>query len=171
MDTRVISIIVAMDRNRVIGRNNRLPWGKIRSDLKRFNLYTMGHDMIMGRSTFESLPDVLDGRHHIIMSRSREYSVVNSKCTVVHTVDEALSATRCANEVFVIGGAEIYSLFFPMARFLYITTVDGEFEGDTLFPEWDRVEWKPASTVEVPISQNEIPTSFRVWERTEALRL
>jgi len=171
MSETTVSIIVAIDEDGAIGRNNRLPWGKIPSDLKRFKKITTGHDVIMGRNTFESLPTPLVGRRNIVMSRSPEYKVTHRNCEVVSSAAEALSAVRCSEEVFVIGGAKTYKLFLPMAEYMYITTIHGRFNGDVSFPEWNKNDWKVASTVEVPISQNEIPTSFRVWGRTEALRL
>lgn len=130
-----LSLIVAMTEDRVIGRDNKLPW-HLSEDLKRFKALTMGHPIIMGRKTFESLGKPLPGRHNIIISRhpSRHYEGV----TVVQSLDEALDTFAAVEtELFVIGGAQIYELALPIADRLYITMIRSKFEGDTFFPEFD----------------------------------
>jgi dihydrofolate reductase len=171
MNAITISIVVAMDEDRVIGLNGGLPWGRIPSDLARFRQITLGHDVIMGSNTLRSLKYPLPRRHNIIMSRSYKYKVTENNCTVAHTIDEALSSVRCSSEVFIIGGAEIYKLFLPMTHLMYVTTVYGKFQGDTIFPTWNEHEWKPVSTAEVPSYVKETPTVFRIWQRKKTPEL
>ena len=128
-----------MAKNRVIGRDGTLPW-RLPEDLKRFKRLTMGHHIVMGRKTWESLGRLLAGRHHVIVSRRPGYSV--SGATVVDSIDASIAAARDDSEVFVIGGGEIYALALPNTDRIYITEVDSYFEGDTFFPELDPVTWK-----------------------------
>ena len=142
-----LSIIVAMTDDRVIGRDNKLPW-HISEDLKRFKALTMGHPIIMGRKTYESIGKPLPGRHNIVISREpkRSYAGV----TVVQSLDAALDAFAAVDtELFVIGGAKIYELALPIADRLYLTLIHSKFEGDTFFPEID------------------LKKDFHVLERTE----
>lgn len=128
-----LSLIVAMDRNRVIGRDNRLPW-HISEDLKRFKTLTMGHPIVMGRKTFESIGRVLPGRTNIVVTRQPGY-VAPAGVIVAGSIAHALAAAGDAQEVFVIGGRELYEYALGVAHRLYITEVDGTFEGDTHFPD------------------------------------
>lgn len=141
-----IAIIAALDRNRVIGRGGELPW-RIAEDLKRFKSLTMGHPVIMGRRTYESIVAIsgkpLPGRANIVITRTAGYSAPS--CRVVHTFEEALAAAAGAGEAFVIGGAEIYAIALPHARQLHLTEIDAEFEGDAFFPEFDRGAWRELS--------------------------
>lgn len=136
-----LSLIVAMDRNRVIGRDNQLPW-HISEDLKRFKALTMGHPIVMGRKTFESIGRVLPGRTSIVVTRQPGY-VAPAGVKVAGSIAQALVAAGGAQEVFVIGGRELYEYALGVARRLYVTEVDGAFEGDTHFPAigegWDEV--------------------------------
>ncbi len=136
-----ISLIVALDRNRVIGRENQLPW-RLPADLKRFRALTMGKPVIMGRKTFESIGRPLPGRHNIIMTRNEGFQAEG--CTVVHSLAEALKVAG-GGEVMVIGGAAIYALFLPQAERLYLTWIDADFAGDTFFPEIRDEEWQEVS--------------------------
>lgn len=135
-----LSIIVAMDRNRTIGTDNRLPW-HISEDLKRFKTLTMGHPIIMGRKTFESIGRVLPGRMNIIVTRQKEYAAP-SDARIASSVYEALEVANGAAEVFVIGGRELYSHALRLASRLYVTEVDGAFAGDAHFPEVDFSRWR-----------------------------
>lgn len=127
-----LSLIVAMDRNRVIGKDNRLPW-HISEDLKRFKALTMGHPIVMGRKTFESIGRVLPGRLNIVVTRQRGYQAPEG-VRVVHSMAEALAAAAGADEVFVIGGRQLYEYAMAMAQRLHVTEVRANFEGDTHFP-------------------------------------
>ncbi len=132
MDTRPrITLVVARAVNGVIGRGGKLPW-HIPADLKRFKAVTMGSAMVMGRKTFESLPGVLPGRRHIVLTRDRFWSADGAE--VAHTVDEALQRAQ-PERVSVIGGAEIFELFLPLAERIELTEVLEEFEGDTVMPD------------------------------------
>lgn len=134
----LISIIVAMDENRVIGYKNKLPWN-IPSELKYFRETTKGKPVIMGRKTFESIGRPMPERLNIIVTRDKNYKADN--CIVVNNREDAIKAAESSNEIMVIGGAEIYKLFLPTANRLYITKVHGTFQGDTYFPEFNESEW------------------------------
>jgi dihydrofolate reductase len=138
---RRVSLIVAMDRQRVIGNQGKLPW-HIPQDLKRFKALTMGHSMIMGRKTHESIGRLLPGRRSIIVTRQRGYAVPGA--LVAHSIDEALEACAGEVEVFVIGGAEIYAQSLDAATRIYLTQVHGSVSGDTYFPELPR-GWREVS--------------------------
>jgi dihydrofolate reductase len=133
-----ISIIVAIANNRVIGLNNTLPW-HLPEDLKRFRALTMGHHIIMGRKTYESLGRLLPGRTTVIVSRQAGYQIDGAK--VAGSLQEAIDACDGDDEVFVIGGAEIYRQALGLADRLYLTEIDAVFAGDAWFPEFDRTEW------------------------------
>ncbi|MCI1478623.1 MAG: dihydrofolate reductase [Clostridium beijerinckii] len=130
----MISIIVAIAKDNVIGKDNKLLW-HISEDLKRFKKITTGKKMIMGRKTFESLPGILPNREHIVLTRDNNFNVDSDKVTIEHDFNSVLQRyLECEDEVFIIGGAEIYKQFLPYAKKLYLTKVDEEFEGDTYFP-------------------------------------
>lgn len=137
----MISFIVAMDENRVIGKNNQLPW-HLPEDLKFFKRVTMGHPIIMGRKTYESIGRPLPGRENIIITRNELYQ--SDKCTVLYSVDELLQYCRqnTNEEYFVIGGAEIFKQLIAHVDRLYITFIHEQFEGDTFFPPIDMSEWE-----------------------------
>ena len=134
----IISLIVAMDENRVIGYNNKLPWN-LPSELKYFREATKGKPVIMGRKTHESIGKPMPERLNIIITRDKNYKTGN--CTVVNNREDAVKAAKGSNEIMVIGGAEIYKLFLPIANRLYVTKVHGKFKGDTYFPEFNENEW------------------------------
>jgi len=139
---RPLTLIVARAANGVIGRDGRLPW-HLPADLRRFKALTMGGAMIMGRRTFDSLPGLLPGRRHIVVTRDRRWGTAGAE--VAHGVDEALALAGDA-PVSVIGGAEIFALFLPLADRIELTEVEGDVAGDTLMPdprgdgEWIEVE-------------------------------
>lgn len=134
----IISLIAAMGKNRVIGKDNSLPW-KLPEDMKRFRELTAGKPVVMGRKTFESIGKPLPNRKNIILTRDKNYKA--DGCIVVHSVDDALNATKESNEVMIIGGANIYGQFLPIANKMYLTLIDADFEGDAYFPEYDKSEW------------------------------
>ena len=137
------SILVAMAKNRVIGKNNTLPW-RLSADLKRFKQLTMGHHIIMGRKTYESIGRPLPGRTSVIVTRQPDYQVPGA--IVVGSIAEALKVCNeekdMNQESFVIGGAEIYQQALELCQRMYITEIQQEFDGDTLFPEFNPQEWR-----------------------------
>jgi len=139
----LLSIIAAMDRKRLIGRENQLPW-HLPADLQHFKKITMGKPIIMGRKTWESLGRPLPGRTNIVITRNQGYKAEGA--TVVHSLDAALLAAGDAEEAMIIGGANLYKQALPDADRLYLTKVDGEFEGDAWFPELDMSMWDPVQT-------------------------
>lgn len=137
-DKMNISIIVAVAENWVIGGNNQLLW-HISEDLKRFKALTSGHSIIMGRKTFESIGRPLPNRKNIVVSHNA--NLVIEGCIIVNSLTEALEISKDENEVFVVGGGELYRQALPMANKLYLTTVHKNFEGDTTFPTINFKEW------------------------------
>lgn len=137
----MLSIIVAKASNDVIGGDNKLLW-HISEDLKRFKEITSGHTIIMGRKTFESLPKVLPNRHHIIITRDKNFKVDSSQVEVVNDINYIVDRFENSDEeVFVIGGGEIYKALLPKCKKLYLTRVYKDFNGDTKFPEITLDEW------------------------------
>jgi dihydrofolate reductase len=130
-DRPQITLVVARALNGVIGRGGGLPW-HIPADLKRFKALTMGTAMVMGRKTFESLPGLLPGRRHIVLTRDPRWSADGAE--VVHSVEEALAAAG-GEPLSVIGGADVFALFLPVADRIELTEVLGDIEGDTLMPD------------------------------------
>ena len=137
-----LSIIVAMAGNRTIGLNNTLPW-RISADLQHFKKLTMGHHMIMGRKTFESIGRPLPGRTTVVVSRDRSLKI--DGCIVTHSLLEAVANCAGDEEVFVVGGADIYAQALGLADMLYITEIQQDVAGDAWFPEFDRSEWTEVS--------------------------
>jgi dihydrofolate reductase len=132
------ALVVAMSRNRVIGRDNALPW-RLPADLAFFKRVTMGHPVIMGRRTYESIGKPLPGRLNIVVTHDRGYRAPG--CTVVHSMAEAYRAAGSADEVSIIGGSAIFEAALPEADVIYLTEVDAEVEGDVFFPPFDRSAW------------------------------
>jgi dihydrofolate reductase len=160
----MISFIVAMDDNRVIGKNNQLPW-RLPEDLKFFKKVTMGHPVAMGRKTHESIGRLLPGRENIIITRNREYDPED--CSVFHSIEEFVENCRSRDEeVFVIGGAEIFKETFPHADRLYLTHIHEEFAGDTFFPEFDFKEWELTSSEKgIKDEKNPFDYEFCIYDR------
>ncbi|MEM7401465.1 MAG: dihydrofolate reductase [Pseudomonadota bacterium] len=131
-----IAIIVAMTPQGLIGKDNQIPW-HLPTDLQRFKEITMGHPMIMGRKTFESLPGLLPGRQHIVLTRNHHYSA--DGCAVVTNWSQVEILVE--GKAFVIGGAAIYQYALPIAKELHISIVHTEQDGDTYFPDWDQEDW------------------------------
>jgi dihydrofolate reductase len=138
-----LSLIVAMAKNRVIGADNRIPW-HLPNELKLFKSLTMGHHIVMGRRTYESIGRLLPGRTSVIVTRQPEYDVPGA--IVVHSLKEALSAAAGDSETFVIGGAELFRETLPIADRIYLTVVDAEPEGDTLMPAFDARDWQESDS-------------------------
>ena len=153
-----ISIIVAIDENFAIGKDNQLLF-HLPDDLKRFKKITIGHPVIMGRSTLLSLPGwPLKGRRNIVITDIKEDDFPG--CEVVHSVDEALQLIREEEEAFVIGGGSIYRQFFPLAGKLYLTLVHLSFQADTWFPEIDFKTWKELSREDFKDDKNGFSYSY-----------
>jgi len=159
----IISFIWGQDRNRLIGRNNALPW-RLPADMAWFKKSTMGKPILMGRKTYESIGRPLPGRTNLILSRQTDLQM--DGCIVVHSLDEAKAAVPQADEIMVMGGAEIYALLLDQAERLYITEIDAEFEGDAWFPEFDRSQWKETFYAShQPDEKNVYPYTFTILER------
>ena len=134
----IVSLVAAMSENRVIGRNGQLPW-HLPKDLKRFKQLTVDHTVIMGRKTFDEIKHPLDNRRNVVISRNTGFQPHGA--TVVPSLKEALALGATEQEVFVIGGGEIFTLALPRADRLYLTVVHAPVEGDTCFPEFDKAAW------------------------------
>ena len=137
-----ICLIAAIAANRVIGRNNALPW-RLPADLKRFKALTMGHPVVMGRKTYASIGRPLLGRRNLVVTRNRGYSAPG--CEIVHSLDAAITACHGAQEIFIIGGAELYRESLPLAHRLEFTEIHAEFEGDASFPQFPPEQWREAA--------------------------
>ena len=162
----MISLIVAMDRNRLIGRGNALPWD-LPADLQHFKATTMAKPVIMGRKTYESIGRPLPGRHNIVISRNAAFAAPG--CTVVASLEAALTAAGAVAEIMIIGGAQLYAEALPRARRIYLTRIDADFDGDAWFPALDTVVWRECQREEhLPDERNPHPYSFLVLERGPA---
>lgn len=137
----MLSIIVAVAKNNVIGKDNKLIW-HLPEDLKRFKRLTTNHNIIMGRKTFESLGRVLPNRKHIVLCNDAELNVNDENVNIIDDVSKLDEYINSNEENFVIGGASIYKLLLPKTEKLYITKINQEFEGDVYFPEIKADEWK-----------------------------
>ena len=159
----IISFVVAMGKNRVIGKNNSLPWN-MPADMKRFRDLTAGKPMIMGRKTYESIGRPLPNRTNIIITRDKNYNVKG--CVIAHSIDEAIKAAGNVPEAMVIGGFQIFKEFFPIANKIYLTIIDNNFEGDTYFPEYTKSEWRETKKEEhKKDKENPYDYTFLVLER------
>ena len=136
----MISLLAAMDQGKGIGRHNRLPW-RLPADLKQFRELTMGHHIILGRKTYESIGKPLPGRQMIVITRDQAFHAEG--CLICHSIEDAISLARQRGEqeVFVCGGAGIYAQTIGLADKLYLTLVDTKVDADTFFPEFDKTEW------------------------------
>ncbi len=161
----LISLIVAMAQNGVIGRDNALPW-RLPADLKRFKAFTLGKIVLMGRKTFESIGRPLPGRDNLVLTRDRGWWA--SGVIVVHSVEQALTQAG-ANELVAIGGAQIYRLLMPFARRIYLTHVHADVPGDTFFPDFDPTQWDDVECRMHPADEEHAyPVTFVTLERRNA---
>lgn len=158
----MVSIIVAVAANGVIGDKNSLLW-HISEDLRFFKRTTSGHPVIMGRKTFESLGRPLPNRTNVVISRTIDKI---EGCTVVRSLEEAVALFSAEEEVFVIGGAQIYALALDIADRFYLTRVGHDYEGDTSFPKWDETKWvlKQREAFECG-EKYPYPFAFEMYER------
>ena len=158
----MISIIVAVAANGVIGDNNSLLW-HISEDLRNFKRITSGHPVIMGRKTFESLGRPLPNRTNVVVSRT---ATAIDGCRVAASLDEAIAMFSADEEAFIIGGAQIYAQAHDAADKIYITRVGRDYEGDTSFPEWDATRWRLTSREEFPRGEKyPYPFAFEEYVR------
>ena len=165
----LVSLIVAMDEEQGIGRDNQLPW-RLSTDQRRFKALTMGHHILMGRKTWESIGRALPGRSSVVISHQRAYSALD--CHVVRSLDEGLAyaAARGEQEAFVIGGAQIYTLALPRSDRIYLTRVHTTSEADIFFPELNNDEWIVVEEASYPAGkQDEFPTTYQILDRKKAL--
>ena len=145
----IISLIAALSKNRVIGKNNDLPW-HLPDDMKYFMQTTKGHHVIMGRKNYDSIPEKfrpLPHRTNIVVTHQKDFKAAG--CIIVHSVEEGIVLAKKNNEqeAFIIGGAEIYKIGIPFSQRLYLTEIDAIIEGDTFFPEFEKMVWKETSRV------------------------
>lgn len=173
----MLSLIVAVAENRVIGRDGGLPW-RLPADLRRFKRITMGRPLIMGRRTWESIARPLPGRTSIVVTRQTEFDPGFDEVYVADSLDDALAiATRRSpaadgmGEVFVIGGASLYEAALPQADRLYLTRVEATVLGDVLFPELDLRDWERLTSERHPADEgNEFAMTFEVYKRSAATK-
>ena len=157
-----VSVIVAVAENGVIGDKNTLLW-HISEDLRNFKRVTSGHPVIMGRKTFDSLGRPLPNRTNVVITRQ---DITIEGCEVVHSLDEALALFPAEDEVFVIGGAQIYAEALPRADRFYLTRVHRAYEGDTSFPEWNQNEWQTIESEHFERGEKyEYPFTIEIYER------
>ena len=133
-----IKIIAALSTNGVIGDKGKIPWF-IRGELKRFKDITMGHNVVMGRKTFESIGKVLEGRRNIIISNNKSFQADGA--IVENSLDSAISQCDKGKDIFIIGGSKIYEMALKYCDYLYLTVIHKSFSGDTFFPEYDARKW------------------------------
>ena len=152
-----------MAKNRVIGADNKIPW-HLPNELKLFKSLTLGHHVVMGRKTYDSIKRLLPGRTTVIVTRRPDYEVPGA--IVVHSVQDALEACRTDEECFIIGGAELFRETLPIADRLYLTVVDAEPAGDTLMPEFDMDRWRETSSQSFAADEKHAhPYRFTVYDR------
>lgn len=158
-----LAAIVAMSENRVIGKDNRLPW-HLPADLRHFKEITMGKPILMGRKTYESIGHALPGRVNVVITRDAQFRACG--CVVACSIDTALSSVSYSDEVIVIGGALLYQHMMPLFQRIYLTIVHHDFEGDAYFPELDFSEWEEATREDHKADEeNGYPYSFITLNR------
>jgi dihydrofolate reductase len=159
----LVSLIVAMTRDGVIGRDNGMPW-HLPDDLKHFKALTMGKPMLMGRKTFDSIGSPLPGRTSLVLTRDRKWN--KKGVTVVHSLDDAFKAAAGVPELCVVGGAEIFRMTLPLAHRIHLTRIHANIPGDTRFPAFDESEWRESEHVERAMdARHEHALTFVTLER------
>ncbi len=159
----MLSLIAAVSENQVIGKHNQLVW-HLPADMRFFKNTTMGHTLIMGRKTFESFGKPLPGRKSIVITRQKYWQYEGVE--IVHSLEEAIKAAPHDEEVFIVGGAEIYRLALPLCEKMYLTIVHHQFEGDTFFPPVDFSQWHLISEEKHPSNEKHAYAfSIREYER------
>ena len=158
----MVSIIVAIAANGVIGDKNSLLW-HIKEDMRFFRQKTTSHPVIMGRKTYDSLGRPLPNRTNVVISRTLNHI---EGCTVVHSLEEAIALFPSEEEIFIIGGAQIYAQALDVADRMYITRIEHSYEGDTSFPEWDCAQWQLIEKESMLCGENfRYPFSFETYVR------
>ena len=166
-----LSLIVAMTEDRVIGHDNTIPW-HIPSDMNRFRKITMGHPVIMGRKNWESIPKKfrpLKNRSNIVLTRQKNYRAEGA--LIAHSIQEAYLLARNApgaDEIFIIGGEDIYQQFLPYVQKAYVTLVEASIPGETHFPKWRDADWVPERVPDIFSKKDDAddyPTQFTTWQR------
>jgi dihydrofolate reductase len=163
----MLSLIAAVARNRVIGHDNRLLW-HLPGDMRHFREMTRGRPVIMGRKTWESLPEKfrpLPGRLNVVVSRNRDYRAAGA--VLAGSLAEAVEKTGNGEEVFVIGGADLYRQALPLASRLCLTEIAADFSGEALFPEIDPREWREVSRGQ-PVEEGGLTYAFAAYQRTQS---
>lgn len=158
-------MIAAMSRNRVIGKDNQIPW-HLPADLAHFKRTTLGKAVLMGRKTFESIGHPLPGRRNIVISRDFDYKADGIE--LITSIDQLYSTAESneIDELFIIGGGHLYELFLPKVNRLYLTKIDIDVDGDTYFPDFEHKDWTLLeSTCHEPDDKNEHPYCFEFWRR------
>lgn len=152
-----LSLIIAMDEKGLIGKGNKLPW-HLPEDLKRFKQITMGHPIIMGRKTFESIGRILPGRENIVLTHDKDFK--KEGVTILHSMEAVVAYVKAEEEAFVIGGAGLFKDAISHIKKMYLTQIHETFEGDVYLPELDLHNWKAIHTEEFPKDKN-TPYAYR----------
>lgn len=152
------TLVVAVARNGVIGRDNKLPW-RLPDEIAYFKRVTMGHPIVMGRRTWESIGKPLPGRKNIVVTHQRDYQARG--CIVVHSLDDAWTAAGDADEVCIIGGTTLFEESLPIADRIHYTEVEADVEGDTFFPSFDRTQWQEREVERHPADERH-PYAYRI---------
>lgn len=158
-------MIAAMSRNRVIGKDNQIPW-HLPADLAHFKRTTLGKTVLMGRKTFESIGHPLPGRRNIVISRNSDY--IADGIEVIASIDSLYDMTKNneIDELFIIGGGHLYELFLPITNRLYLTKIDVDVDGDTYFPDFEHKDWTLLESKRHESDElNEYPYCFEFWRR------
>ncbi|WP_050615318.1 dihydrofolate reductase [Bacillus testis] len=162
----IVSMIVAMDEDRVIGKDNKMPW-RIPRELQYVKKVTMGHPIVMGRKNYESIGRPLPGRRNLILTRDPDFKA--DGCEVLHSKDDVYKACQGEDEVFIFGGEQIYKLFLNDCERLYITRIHHSFGGDTFFPEVDLEDWEETYREKgIRDEKNDYDYVYHVYEKKEA---
>lgn len=158
-----VSLIAAMDNNRVLGKENDIPW-RIPKDWEYVKNTTEGYPIILGRKNLESIGRALPGRRNIILTRDKGFSY--NGCEIVHSIEEVFELCSNEEKIFIFGGEQIYKLFLPYVEKMYITKIHCEFEGDTFFPEVNYKEWSEVSVTQgITDEKNPYTYYFHIYER------
>ena len=159
----MLSLIAALSRNRVIGKDNQLPW-RLPADLKHFKAVTLGKPVIMGRKTFESIGKPLPGRANIVVTRDPKFHAAG--IAIAHSLDDALAQAHDAPEIMLIGGAQLYTQALAHAQRLYLTLIHADVDGDAHFPDYEPADWRETAREDhAPDDSTPHPYSFVVLER------
>ncbi|MDQ0232594.1 dihydrofolate reductase (trimethoprim resistance protein) [Metabacillus malikii] len=162
-----VSLIVAMDKNRVIGKENDIPW-RIPKDWEYVKHTTKGHPIILGRKNLESIGRALPDRRNIILTRKKDFTF--NGCEIAHTVNDVFELCKNEQEIFIFGGEQIYRMFLPYVEKMYMTKIHDEFEGDTFFPEVNYKEWNEVSVKKgIRNDKNPYEYYFHIYERKTLL--